>query len=183
MCVMNRVNIGSDNGLSPIRGQAIIWTNTGLLLIETNNRSGNPCVIFLPFCAGANIHFDCDCFSGVFGPGDLGQPCEFGSIWQPVFFHVCEHNGEHTLRGRTHRISRLKQTLMPGTWVRTLSSLIVIQFTEKEVWSSQILDIYLYRHWWIIAWHVLVEHQQPLHLAKIFSLVQDRILNWWLLQL
>ena len=29
----NRINIGSDNGLSPIRRQAIIWTNAGLLSI------------------------------------------------------------------------------------------------------------------------------------------------------
>ena len=27
--------IGSDNGLSPGRGQAIIWTNAGILLIRT----------------------------------------------------------------------------------------------------------------------------------------------------
>ena len=31
---VNRVSIGSDNGLSPIRRQAIIWTNAGILLIE-----------------------------------------------------------------------------------------------------------------------------------------------------
>ena len=31
---MNRVSIGSDNGLSPIRRQAITWTNAGLLSIE-----------------------------------------------------------------------------------------------------------------------------------------------------
>ena len=30
---MNRVSIGSDNGLSPIRRQAIIYTNAGLLAI------------------------------------------------------------------------------------------------------------------------------------------------------
>ena len=30
---MNRVSIASDNGLSPIRRQAIIWTNAGLLSI------------------------------------------------------------------------------------------------------------------------------------------------------
>ena len=30
---VNRVSIGSDNGLSPIRRQAIIWTNPGILLI------------------------------------------------------------------------------------------------------------------------------------------------------
>ena len=30
---MNQVNVGSDKGLSPIRRQAIIWTNAGLLSI------------------------------------------------------------------------------------------------------------------------------------------------------
>ena len=30
---MNRVSIGSDNGLAPGRRQAIIWTNAGILLI------------------------------------------------------------------------------------------------------------------------------------------------------
>ena len=30
---MNWVRIGLDNGLSPIRRQAIIWTNAGLLCI------------------------------------------------------------------------------------------------------------------------------------------------------
>ena len=32
---MNWVNIGSDNGLSPGRRQAIIWTNAEILLIRT----------------------------------------------------------------------------------------------------------------------------------------------------
>ena len=31
---MNQASIGSDNGLSPIRHQAIIWTSAELLLIE-----------------------------------------------------------------------------------------------------------------------------------------------------
>ena len=33
ICVSKLTIIGSDNGLSPDRRQAIIWTNTGLLLI------------------------------------------------------------------------------------------------------------------------------------------------------
>ena len=39
ICVGNLTTIVSDNGLSPDRRQAIIWTNAGLLLIgplETN---------------------------------------------------------------------------------------------------------------------------------------------------
>ena len=33
ICVGKLINIGSDNGLSPGRRQAIIWTNAGKLLI------------------------------------------------------------------------------------------------------------------------------------------------------
>ena len=35
ICVSELPNIGSDNGLSPGRRQAIIWTNAGILLIGT----------------------------------------------------------------------------------------------------------------------------------------------------
>ena len=33
ICVSDLTSIGSDNGLSPGRRQAIIWTNAGILLI------------------------------------------------------------------------------------------------------------------------------------------------------
>ena len=33
ICVTKIISIGSDNGLSPVRRQAIIWTNAGILLI------------------------------------------------------------------------------------------------------------------------------------------------------
>ena len=35
ICVSKQTIIGSDNGLSPGRRQAIIWTNAGILLIGT----------------------------------------------------------------------------------------------------------------------------------------------------
>ena len=35
ICVSKLTTIGSDNGLSPGRRQAIIWTNYGILLIRT----------------------------------------------------------------------------------------------------------------------------------------------------
>ena len=35
ICVSKLIIIGSDNGLSPRRRQAIIWTNAGILLIRT----------------------------------------------------------------------------------------------------------------------------------------------------
>ena len=36
ICVGDLTIIGSDNGLSPGRRQAIVWTNTGILLIRTS---------------------------------------------------------------------------------------------------------------------------------------------------
>ena len=38
-CVSKQTIIGSDNGLSPGRHQAIIWTNVGILLIGTLGRN------------------------------------------------------------------------------------------------------------------------------------------------
>ena len=35
ICVHKLTNIGSDNGLSPDRRQAMIWTNAGILLFRT----------------------------------------------------------------------------------------------------------------------------------------------------
>ena len=35
ICISKLAIIGSDNGLSPGRRQAIIWTNAGILLIQT----------------------------------------------------------------------------------------------------------------------------------------------------
>ena len=39
ICVSELPIIGSDNGLSPGRRQAIIWTNDGILLIRTLGRN------------------------------------------------------------------------------------------------------------------------------------------------
>ena len=39
ICVSRQIIIGSDNGLSPGRRQAIIWTNAGILLINFNRNS------------------------------------------------------------------------------------------------------------------------------------------------
>ena len=39
ICVSKPTTIGSDNGLSPGRRQAIIWSNAGILLIGTEGRN------------------------------------------------------------------------------------------------------------------------------------------------
>ena len=72
-CVSNVTIIGSDNGLSPVRRQTIIWTNAGILLIapsETNfseifieiytfsfkkMRLKGSSAKWRPFCFGLNV--------------------------------------------------------------------------------------------------------------------------------
>ena len=45
ICVSELTTIGSDNGLSPGRRQAIIWTNDGILLIEPLGTNFNEILI------------------------------------------------------------------------------------------------------------------------------------------
>ena len=73
ICVSKLTIIGSDNGLSPDRRQAIIWTNAGLLLIGPLRTNFNEILIEIltfsfkkrrlkvssakrrPFCLGLNV--------------------------------------------------------------------------------------------------------------------------------
>ena len=73
ICVSNIAIIGSDNGLSPGRRQAIIWTNAGILLIGPLGTNFNEILIKIyafsfkkmhlkmssgkrrPFCLGLNV--------------------------------------------------------------------------------------------------------------------------------
>ena len=73
ICVGNLTTIGSDNGLSPGRRQAIIWTNAGILLIGPLGTNFSEILIEIhtfsftkmllkmssgkwrPFCLGLNV--------------------------------------------------------------------------------------------------------------------------------
>ena len=73
ICVDNMTLIGSDNGLSPGRRQAIIWTNAGILLFRPLGTNFNEILIgnqtrsfkkihlkmssakWRPFCLGLNV--------------------------------------------------------------------------------------------------------------------------------
>ena len=70
ICVSKQTIIGSDNGLSPGRRQAIIWTNAGILLIGTKGTNFSEVLIeiriFLFKKMGLNV------FSGKWRPFCLG---------------------------------------------------------------------------------------------------------------
>ena len=57
ICVDNQTIIGSDNGLSPCRYQAIIWTNAGILLIRPLGTNVNEISIGIHAFSFKKIHF------------------------------------------------------------------------------------------------------------------------------
>ena len=57
ICVSKLSIIGSDNGLSPDRRQAIIYTNAGILLIGTLGTNFNDVLIEIHTFSSKNIHF------------------------------------------------------------------------------------------------------------------------------
>ena len=56
ICVSNLTIIGSDNGLSPGRGQAITWTNIGILLIGPLGTNFNEMLIKIHTFSFKKIH-------------------------------------------------------------------------------------------------------------------------------
>ena len=57
ICVNDLTIIGSDNGLSPGRHQAIIWTNTGILLIVLLGTNFSEILIEICTLSFKKIHF------------------------------------------------------------------------------------------------------------------------------
>ena len=55
---VNRVSIGSDNGLSPIRRQAIIWPNAGLWSIGTLGRNFSGILIAIHRFSFKRMHLE-----------------------------------------------------------------------------------------------------------------------------
>ena len=56
ICVGKLTNIGSDNGLSPGRRQAIIWTNAGILLIGPLGTNLSECLIVVHIFSFNKMH-------------------------------------------------------------------------------------------------------------------------------
>ena len=56
ICASKITIIGSDNGLSPDRCQAVIWTNTRILLIETFGTNFNEIVIKIHAFSFKKVH-------------------------------------------------------------------------------------------------------------------------------
>ena len=73
ICVSNQTIIGSDNGLSLIRRQAIIWTNAGILLIGHLGTNFNEILIEIHTLSLNEMHLNMS--SAMWRPFCLGSMC------------------------------------------------------------------------------------------------------------
>ena len=129
ICVSKLTIIGSDNGLSPDRRQAIIWTNAGLLLIGPLGTNFSEILIEIltfsfkkmrlkvssakrrPFCLGLNM----------------------------LITKLC-------ILDKYHPIAGIENALCSNVWkiwgVTTVFSKSVNQISRIFIWSSAAWDIY-----------------------------------------
>ena len=84
ICVGEHANIGLDNGLSPNRRQAIIWTNAGILLIEPLGTNFNEILIEIYTFSFKKMHLKMS--SAKWRPCCLGLN-ELNSLWAICSLH------------------------------------------------------------------------------------------------
>ena len=86
ICVSKLTIIGSDNGLSPGRRQAIIWTNAGILLIWPLGTNYSEMSIDIQTFSFKKIHFKMS--SGKWRPFCLGLNVLMRHSWfEPITAH------------------------------------------------------------------------------------------------
>ena len=96
ICVSNLTIIGSDNGLSPGRRQAIIWTNDGILLIRTFRIHFSEIVSEIHTYSFKKMHFKMS--SGKWRPSCLGlNVLRWGATWLEI----------HCITQKRHKSSML----------------------------------------------------------------------------
>ena len=81
ICVSKLTIIGSDNGLSPGRRQAVIWTNAGILLIGPLGTKSNQILITIHTFSFRKIHFKMS--SAKWRPCCVGELICPWTKWQP----------------------------------------------------------------------------------------------------
>ena len=117
ICVSKLTIIGSDNGLSPDRRQAIIWTNAGILLIGPLGTNFSEILIEIqtfsftkmrmkvssakrrPLCLSLNVWIwlwgvlDHTCLDkGLYLFGAISKPCPQRFIWNKVQQNAMDSN-------------------------------------------------------------------------------------------
>ena len=139
ICVSKFTIIGSDNGLSPIRHQVIIWTNVGILLIRTLGTNFSEILIQIhifsnkkirlkmsprkcrPFCLGLTV----------LTPNAINIP-QYICPCCPLFFIVeCQNNHTRPSGAETGIFNTMAADAM-ATGVALAASAIVLTMNGKQ---------------------------------------------------
>ena len=132
ICVGNLTIIGSDNGLSPGRRQAITWTNVGILLIGPLWTNFSEMLIKIHTFSFKKIHLKMS--SGKWRPFCLGLNVLNSS---PLVPHTCvSEEGQHRFRWWLVRLFGTKP--LPEPMLGLLSiGLLGTNFSEIRLCSFQ----------------------------------------------
>ena len=103
ICVSKLTIIGSDNGLSPGRRQAIIWTNAGILLIRTLGTNFSEILSGIHVFSFKKMHFKMS--SAKWRPFCLGLNVLKLSFWCIIFYlrHCNSPEDRERVRSTTGR--------------------------------------------------------------------------------
>ena len=148
ICVSKLTIIGSDNGLSPDRCQAIIWTNPGILLIGHLGTNFSEISIEIltfsfkkmrlkvssakrwPFCLGLNVLIIMPQWVLFSGPVSLAKQCRLVSLRDHSFYILSDigwpySNSNSLLYQHTHiHLSLFHLTQYPPLSSRTCPEIV-----------------------------------------------------------
>ena len=136
ICVSKLTVIGSDNGLSPHRRQAIIWTNAGLLLIGPSGMKFSEILIEIvrvsfkkmrlkgssakwrPFCLGLNVlsQVAAPAMAAMGMPQWVYQAAQYGDI----SWHLIDHSTPLVLKQLCQYRGRYRDCWYPGSLRRQI---------------------------------------------------------------
>ena len=140
-CKCNQTIIGSDNGLLPGRHQALIWTNTGILLIWPLRTNFSEILIEIQMFSFRKMHLKTS-----------------SAKWQPILSHPqCVKSCDAYV------------DMCPNLWSRTTFKYVLIQITKilstllwkltRQSWTSFTHAL------WIMIWednHIYIHTVKPL---------------------
>ena len=118
ICVGNLTSVGSDNGLSPWRRQAITWTNAGLLLIGPLGTNFSEILFGIQTFSFKKMHFKMS-----------------SAKWRPFCFGINVLRSSDAVRALcsliSYHVARLQQRVCAKRGHRCLDSVYI----ESGMWS------------------------------------------------
>ena len=138
ICVDKLTTIGSDNGLSPGRRQAIIWTNAGILLIGSLGTNFSEILIGIQTFSFKKMHLKMS--SAKWRPSCLGlnvlRAAGCQKIWFAILNDVIQSKILHTISLWQKNLITLSQN-HACCWFRTRESAgaVVTHFERCELYQ------------------------------------------------